>query len=70
MAGRRWMTVQNIMEFLQCSKTNAINIMHAFERKGQMIRVGKRLYVTQANFENWCNELERQAEFSKWSVGG
>ena len=53
----RMIGTPDIMERKGCGKTQANEIMHMFEWRGQMYKVGRKLKVKEKIFNDW---LERE----------
>ena len=54
MAAERYYSPKDIMAILSVSKTQALKIMHGFEQRGQMYRLGdKLLRVKATDFDAW-----------------
>ena len=49
-----------IVDRLGCGRTQANEIMHAFEARGQMYRIGRSLKVKEKVFEEWLEHECRQ----------
>jgi len=65
----------DIMERTGCGRTQANEIMHAFEARGQMYRIGRSLKVKEKVFEEWlereCRQesiREKMRRTKKWSA--
>ena len=61
----RYLGTPDIIEILGCGKSYANELMHMFEARGQMYRVGRRLKVKERAFKDWMNH-ECKAEGRKF----
>lgn len=53
---KRYYSTKDIEIILAISRSKAIQIMHMFEKRGQLFRQGNTLRVEISIFEDWCQE--------------
>lgn len=51
----RYIGTADIVEILGCGRTYANELMHMFEKRGLMYKVGRRLKVKERVFRDWLN---------------
>ena len=49
----RYLSAQEVKEILGVGRTKLYEIMHMFERRGQLYKVGRLLKVRESDFNNW-----------------
>lgn len=58
MADCRYYDARDIMDILKVGKHKANEIMHMFDERGEMLRVGKTMRVRKSYFEAWLNRID------------
>ena len=59
-AAKRYYSTADIQTMLGISRTKSNQIMHMFEARGQLLRVGNLLRVEVRTFENWLREMTKE----------
>jgi len=55
-AEKRFYTTAEVQKILSVSRTTANQIMHMFEKRGQLFRTGNTLRVEIETFEEWIRQ--------------
>ncbi len=55
-AEKRYYSTAEVQEMLSISRTTAIQIMHMFEKRGQLFRLGNTLRVERKAFEEFLRQ--------------
>jgi len=58
--GTRYYSTKNVEEILGVSRTTANQIMHMFEKRGQLFRYGNTMRVEIKVFEEWVKQRTAQ----------
>lgn len=58
--GTRYYSTKNVEEILGVSRTTANQIMHMFEKRGQLFRYGNTMRVEIKVFEEWVKQSTAQ----------
>ncbi len=58
MAECRYYDTKDIMDVLKVGKRKANEIMHIFEQRGEMFRLGKTMRVRKTYFDAWLNRMD------------
>ena len=71
----RYIGTAEIVDRLGCGRTQANEIMHLFEQRGQMYRIGRMLRVKERIFNDWleheCRQesaREKKRRTKRWSA--
>lgn len=58
MAECRYYDTKDIMDVLKVGKRKANEIMHMFEQRGEMFKLGKTMRVRKTYFDAWLNRMD------------
>ena len=68
-AHERYLGTRDIMYILGVGRTKANEIMHMFEFRGLMYRVGRKMMVKEKVFQDWL-KYECKTDGFKYAIGG
>ena len=49
---------KDVMEILKVGKHKANDIMHIFEQRGELLRIGKTMRVKKVYFDRWLDSID------------
>ena len=55
---KRFYSTQDLMVMLEISKTKALQLMHMFEQRGDLLRDGRLMRVETSVFEAWIKSRQ------------